>query len=76
MAYDLTVDGKSEIHMTDQERFEVIDKIGEWLKRHPENLNNLISDLAENFGDYESVVDEPCECCGDTVYSETLDLDK
>ena len=72
--YDsLTVDGKEEIDLTGTERQRAINKIADWLKRHPEDLNYLLQDLVPRYGEYESD-DVPCECCGDTVTTYTWDI--
>ena len=63
-AFSLTVDGKEEIDLTDEERQEVLNKIFKALKL--EDLNYLLQDLIPSFGEYGSE-DEPCECCGDIV---------
>lgn len=74
-AFSLNIDGKEEIDMTDKERMQVIDKIYEWMKRHPELLNNILQDLS-SLGEYNVISDEPCECCGDIVYEYVLDFDE
>lgn len=74
MAFSLNVDGKEEIDMTNEERMEVIDKIYEWMKRHPELLNNVLQDIS-SFGEYKVISDKPCECCGDIIDEFVLDLD-
>ena len=75
MAFSLNIDGKEEIDMTDKERMQVIDKIYEWMKRHPELLNNILQDLS-SLGEYKIISDEPCECCGDIVDEYVLDFDE
>ncbi len=60
----LTVDGKEEIDLTDDERKEVLRKIFEELK--PSDLNYVLQSLIKQFGEYDCD-DEPCECCGDIV---------
>lgn len=67
----LTVDGKQEIDLTDEERQAVLDKIHETLK--PDDLNYVLQALITEFGEYVSD-DEPCECCGDYVEQYTWDL--
>ena len=74
MAFSLNVDGKEEIDMTNEERMEVIDKIYEWMKRHPELLNNVLQDIS-SFGEYKVISDKSCECCGDIIDEFVLDLD-
>ena len=64
IAGSLTIDGKEEIHLTDDERQKVLRHIFNHLK--PEDLNYVLQDLVETFGEYESD-DEPCETCGDYV---------
>lgn len=75
MAFSLNIDGKEEIDMTDKERMQVIDKIYEWMKRHPELLNNILQDLS-SLGEYNVISNEPCECCGDIVDEYVLDFDE
>lgn len=67
----LSVDGKEEIDLTDEERQEVLKKIFEHLK--PQDLNNILQDLIEMFGEYECD-DEPCETCGDYVETHTWEI--
>lgn len=76
LAFSLNIDGKEEIDMTDNERMQVIDKIYEWMKRHPELLNNILQDLSSSFGEYNVINNEPCECCGDIIDEYVLDFDE
>ena len=71
IAGSLTIDGKEEIHLTDEQRQEVLQHIINHLK--PEDLNYVLQDLAETFGEYESD-DEPCETCGDYVETYTWEI--
>ncbi len=74
-AFSLNVDGKEEIDMTHKERLQVIDKIYEWMKRTAdENLNYILQGLTEYCGEYNIISDEPCECCGDTIDENVLDI--
>ena len=66
----LNADGIEEIDMTDEHRQEVIDKICNWMKKNPQELNYVMQELIPCFGEYESD-DEPCECCGDYVETYT-----
>jgi hypothetical protein len=67
----LCVDGKEEIDLTDEERIEVLRKIFDQLK--PQDLNNVLQDQIEMFGDYECD-NEPCETCGDFVETYTWEI--
>ena len=67
----LSVDGKEEIDMTDEERQVVLKTIFEHFR--PQDLNYVLQDLAERFGEYESD-DEPCETCGDYIESYTWEI--
>ena len=69
----LTADGVEEIDMTPDQRMTVIDKICDWLKKNPDQLNYVMQDLIETFGDYK-VSEEACECCGDHVWTWTWDI--
>ena len=60
IANSLTIDGKEEINLSDNERQEVLRHIFEHLKA--QDLNYVLQDLVETFGEYESD-DEPCETC-------------
>ena len=62
-----------EIDMTPDQRMEVIEKIADWLKKNPDQLNYVMQDLIETFGDYE-VSEEACECCGDHVWTWTWNI--
>lgn len=69
----LTIDGKDEYELTDEERQKILDCVYKNLK--PEHLNEVLQKLIELFGEYVSD-DEPCECCGDYVEQYTWDLEK
>lgn len=69
----ITIDGKEEIDLTDIERQEVVNKIADYIKQHPNDLNYLLQDLIPIYGDYESD-NEACECCGDIVTTYTWDI--
>jgi hypothetical protein len=62
----LSVGGKERIDMTDERRQVVLKTIFEHLK--PQDLNYVLQDLVETFGDYVCD-DRSCETCGD--YAET-----
>lgn len=70
---ELSVNGINEIDMTDEQRQETIDAICSWLKRNPDQLNYVMQDLIETFGDYK-VSEEACECCGDHIWTWTWDI--
>ncbi len=74
-AFSLNVDDKEEYDLTDEERLQIVDKIYDWMKRHPENFNWILQALSEYCGEYVVISDEPCECCGDIVDEYVLDLD-
>lgn len=75
MMFSLNVDGKEEINMTHEERLKVIDGIYEWMKRNADDqLNYILQGLTEMCGEYNVINDEPCECCGDIVDENILDL--
>ena len=67
----LSVDGKEEIKLTDEERKVVLRKVFEHLK--PEDLNYVLQNLVQTFGEYECD-DEPCETCGDLVETYTWEI--
>ncbi len=76
MAFSLNVDGKEEIDMTHEERLEVIEHIYEWMKRTADkNLNYILQGLTSECGEFKYISREPCECCGDLITEEYLDLD-
>ena len=62
-----------EIDMTPDQRMEVIEKIADWMKKNPDQLNYIMQDMTESFGEYEND-GHVCECCGDTVYTWTWDI--
>lgn len=70
---ELSADEINEIDMTDEQRQETIDAICSWLKRNPDQLNYVMQDLIETFGDYE-VSEKACECCGDHIWTWTWDI--
>lgn len=63
-----------EIDMTDEQRMEVIEKIADWMKKNPDQLNYVMQDFIETFADDYEHDPKPCECCGDTVYTWTWDI--
>lgn len=75
MAFSLNVDGEEEIDMDNKQRAVVIDNIYSWMQRHPDYLNIILQDLSNRFGEYKVLVEEPCECCGDIVTENVLNLD-
>jgi hypothetical protein len=70
---ELSADGINEIDMTDEQRQKTIDAICSWLKRNPDQLNYVMQDLIETFGDYK-ISKEACECCGDHVWTWIWDI--
>lgn len=74
-AFSLNVDGKEEVDMTNLERYVIIEKISRWLKKNPDLFNLYLQAITEYLGDYEVIEDEPCECCGDTIYGYTLEIE-
>ena len=76
-AFSLNVDGKEEIDMTNEERLEVIEEIYKWMKNKPEKkLNYILQALTEYMGTYQVIDSTPCECCGDIITEETLNLNE
>ena len=74
-AFSLNVDGKEEIDMTNEERLQVIEEIYKWMKNKPETkLNYILQALTETMGTYETIDPIPCECCGDIITQQTLNL--
>lgn len=71
VAGSLNVDGIEEVDMTDEQRQAVLDAIFKHLK--PADLNYVLQDLIETFGEYE-FDDQPCECCGDYVETYTWEI--
>lgn len=67
----LSVDGKEETDLTDEERITVLRTICNRLK--PQDLNNILQALIEFFGEYECT-EEPCETCGDYIETYTWKL--
>lgn len=61
----LTIDGKHEVRLTDEERKEVIERLNKAWK--PEDLNELLQLYLDLHPDSIDVSDKPCECCGDTI---------
>ena len=76
-AFSLNVDGKEEIDMTNEERLQVIEEIYKWMKNKPETkLNYILQALTETMGTYETIDPIPCECCGDIITQQTLNLNE
>ena len=62
-----------EIDMTPEQRMQVIEKIADWMKKNPDQLNYIMQDMTESFGEYEND-GHVCECCGDTITTWTWDI--
>ena len=62
-----------EIDMTPEQRMQVIEKIADWMKKNPDQLNYIMQDMTESFGEYEND-GHVCECCGDTVTTWTWEI--
>jgi hypothetical protein len=62
-----------EINMTPEQRMQVIEKIADWMKKNPDQLNYIMQDMTESFGEYEND-GHVCECCGDTITTWTWDI--
>ena len=61
----LTIDGKDEEDLTNEERKEVLERLSKaW---EPEDLNDLLQVYVDMHGHFEVINDKPCECCGDIV---------
>ena len=73
IANSLSVDGTQEIDLTDAERRHVIERLSAFFHNHPEHLNPLLQHVLEAYGDYECD-NRPCNCCGDTVTTYTLEI--
>lgn len=74
-ANSLTVNGKEEVDLTPKQRKEAWTKLCLWLaEKDGEELNNFLQYVLETYGEYQSLSDEPCECCGDWVSSYTLTI--
>lgn len=71
----LTIDGKEEINLTDDERADAWYKVCDYLINNGkhEHLNELLQFLATRYGE-SHVSDHPCECCGDYVETNTMEL--
>ena len=73
-ADSLNADGIEEEDMTDDQRQEVIDRLFQWYKKHPDNLNQLMEHVIECHYDIYDSDGEPCPCCGDYVETMTCDI--
>lgn len=62
-----------EIDMTPDQRMQVIEKIADWMKKNPDQLNYIMQDMTESFGEYEND-GHVCECCGDMVTTWTWEI--
>ena len=62
-----------EIDMTPEQRMQVIEKIADWMKKNTDQLNYIMQDMTESFGEYEND-GHVCECCGDTVTTWTWEI--
>ena len=69
----LSINGKEEIDLTDEQRKQVIEKIGVFIsKASPDKLNYMLQYLVPEFGEFEDL--GHCECCGDWITKYTLEL--
>ena len=67
----LTIDGKEEIDLSPQEKAHVMNMLLAFLGK--QELNSLLVNVLDIYGDMECS-DTPCECCGDTVCTTTLEV--
>lgn len=74
MSNELSVNGISEIDMTNSQRKAIIHKIMMWYKKHPEELNDLLQYFIETHAD-EYDMSDICEQCGDRVITYKMTLD-
>ncbi len=74
IAWSLTIDGEEEINLTDEARIKVYQKIFEWLKDKPDQLNTILQRLVPYLAQNYETTDEPCECCGDYVDTYTWEI--
>lgn len=73
LANELSINGISEIDLTDKQRKEVINRIFQWYDKHPAALNDLLQYFIETHcDDYDCT--EPCECCGDMVTTYKMEI--
>lgn len=73
LANELSVNGISEIDLTDKQRKKVINRIFQWYEKHPDALNGLLQYFIETHcDDYDCT--EPCECCGDMVTTYKMEI--
>jgi hypothetical protein len=72
-AYD--VDGKSVVNFSTQELKELLKKQFESVLKHDNRiaLYELSYKIAEDFSDHLDT-SEPCECCGESVWTYTMNL--
>lgn len=63
----LTIDNIEEVDLTDEQRIEVLNKIGEYIKTVPtDTLNDFLQDFIQLFGEFEDI--GHCEQCGDDIW--------
>lgn len=74
IAYSLTIDGKQEIDLTNEQRIECINRIFEWYRKNPTELNSLLQYFVESHADDYECSDKPCECCGDVVSTYKMEI--
>lgn len=69
------VDGKSVVNFSTQELKELLKKQFENVLKHDNRsaLYDLSYKIAEDFYDHLDV-SEPCECCGDSIWTHTTNL--
>lgn len=73
IANSLTINGIEEADLTDAQRRNVIHRIFQWYRKHPEHLNPLLQYFVETHcDDYEQ--SEPCEHCGDIITTFKLEI--
>lgn len=73
LANELSVNGISEIDLTDKQRKEVINRIFQWYDKHPDALKDLLQDFIQtHYDDYDCT--EPCECCGDSITTYKMEI--
>jgi hypothetical protein len=68
----IEINGKEEIHLTNEERKEVAEHLAKYIAEHPETLNQILWHTIPLIGEYEDM--GHCEECGDYIERYTVEL--
>ena len=71
----LGIDGVQEFNFTEEQRKQYFKEICDKIPTLDSGwFNRFLQWVAEEFGEFDYVTEKPCECCGDIVTKNTLEI--